>query len=277
MQLLRLALAIALTVLTLGAEGSSQKKSHNPWTGHRAAMEWWIMWPKADDRGLKLETLPACIRDCITPRNSWVNIRGENVSVHNVNRRVFCDPRLGLVHRFFARRIGSCSIGSCRFEHSLWRLRRHWLLWLRMLCIPPGVKRPKNIWKLQPRYKTKAKPMIDPSANYTNVPTDNDTDKYVGREAYDDDGWDTYEDFDWNAYDYIDWYAYDDDGSSAYEVDDWGVDEDLDWDVYEDFVGEASITDEAATTTVTRPSKKEETHSQSMPANLTVGGRSRGE
>ncbi|KAK1987147.1 hypothetical protein LZ30DRAFT_543846, partial [Colletotrichum cereale] len=202
-------------------------------------MEWWILWPKADDRGLKLKTLPACLRDCITPENSMINIRGEMISVHKVNRRVFCDPRLNLIRKYFIDRVGKCSVESCRYEHSLWRLKGHWDIWLKGLCIPPGVRRPKNVWRLKPDVLTKVPKgaMLDPSADYPDVSTDADADKDIDREAYDDYGWDAYEDPDWEDFKKIDWGAY---------GDGWDVDEGLDWEDHEDFSREARTTDEAA-------------------------------
>ncbi|WDK20628.1 hypothetical protein CGRA01v4_11915 [Colletotrichum graminicola] len=220
-------LVIALILLTLGAEGAT-KSPYNAWTHHRNAMEWWILWPKSDDRGLKLMTLPACIRDCITPENSWVDVNGVNTSVHTVKRRVFCDPRLGLVKKYFVRQIGRCTLESCRFEHSLWRLRAHYDVWLKGLCVPPGIRRPKSVWRLET--ETVLKPMIDPSSNNTDNPTDHDANEHID--------WDVYDDYGWDAYNYVDWSAYGDFG--------WDVDEDHDLGDYDEFDREAKTTNETA-------------------------------
>ncbi|KAK2000175.1 hypothetical protein LX36DRAFT_442581 [Colletotrichum falcatum] len=234
------ALAIALTLLALadagpgGAGGGGRKIKVNPWTSHRAQMEWWILWPKQDDRDLKLKTLPACIRDCITPEDT-VFVHHEEVSVHAVKRREFCDPRLNLVKKYFVKKVGACSLEACRFEHSLWRLRRHYHVWLQGLCIPPGIKKPTNVWRLYPDLKMK--PMIDPSANITDLDV---LSEYGAAEDVDLDK----DDYSWGAYEDLD--------SDAYRALFWGTYEDFGWDFDEDFEREAKTIDEADVTNATQ-------------------------
>ncbi|KAK2027746.1 hypothetical protein LX32DRAFT_620314 [Colletotrichum zoysiae] len=265
MQLLRLTLLVLELLLLTGAEGSTMMRHgpRNAWANHRGRMEWWMLWPKNDDRGLKLKTLPACIRDCITPENSWIMIRDKNMSVHDVKRREFCDPRLMLVKKYFVRQIGTCTLESCRYEHSLWRLREHYNYWLQTLCKPPGVRRPKNIWRLK-FGEPKMKPMIDPAANMTEASIDA-MDGGVDWDADDENRRAAYEYHDWDADEDSDWGAYEDSSQEGgfvaggiidanYNPEDypeWDYDE-LDWS-YEDVDREARTTDEAVTINATHP------------------------